>query len=92
MVLCHSPAVYRQAASAYSRIYEVNQRFGEMAVDTTEYKNKIRKWLGSNEQLYKEVFNQTVTAIFNKYTREEVIFNPLRAKRPISKPKISDLE
>lgn len=77
---------------AFERIYTVNWRYGEIAVDSEQFREKIQTWLGHNKRLFHETFNQSVTSIFNKFTREEAIFNPLRAKRPISKPAISDLE
>ena len=73
-------------------MFEIKSRSGQIAVDDKEYSDKIRRWLGNDEQLYKSVYNHSVTSVFNKYIREEALFNPLRGKRPISKPKISDLE
>ena len=49
---------------------------------------KVKKMLNNDENLFKLVYEQKLINVFNKYTNEENVFNPLRPKRPISKPDI----
>ena len=53
---------------------------------------KVRRWMGNNDKLYQNLFNQSVFQVMNMYTRETTIFNPLREKRPKSVPAISELQ
>lgn len=49
-------------------------------------------WLGNNMALYNEALQQTVVSVFNMYTREETVYNPLRAKRPTADSTSSDFD
>ena len=33
---------------------------------------------------------QVIIYIYNEYTREENVFNPLREKRPVAKPEVPE--
>lgn len=46
---------------------------------------KVKNWLKS-DTLMKEVHNQTIISIYNMYTNEQNLANPLREKRPMVKP------
>ncbi|XP_071960108.1 uncharacterized protein [Antedon mediterranea] len=65
----------------FERIYDVKRRSGQIVVPDT-FQTKLLKWLGNSEDLLREAKLQFITIIYNKYTNEETIFNPLRAKRP----------
>ncbi|XP_033101677.1 uncharacterized protein LOC117104888 [Anneissia japonica] len=65
----------------FERIYDVKRRSGQIIVPDT-FQTKLLKWLGNSEDLLREAKLQFVTIIYNKYTNEETIFNPLRSKRP----------
>ncbi|XP_033648090.1 uncharacterized protein LOC117307446 [Asterias rubens] len=73
--------------TTFSSIYSVNRRSGQLIIPET-FQTKFLKWLGNDEELLKEARLQFITSIYNKYTHEQTLFNPLRGKRP----GISDLE
>ncbi|XP_064606167.1 LOW QUALITY PROTEIN: uncharacterized protein LOC135471048 [Liolophura sinensis] len=56
------------------------------------FAKKVKKWLGNNEDLFQEANDQTVIKIYNFYTNEQVLINPLRDKRPIAKPQKPERE
>lgn len=61
-----------------------------MVIDSKKFELKVLGWLDNNKRLYKEAMSQNITTIYNQYTREETLFNPLRAKRPLSAAKVND--
>eukprot|EP00057_Strongylocentrotus_purpuratus_P034152 XP_794125.3 PREDICTED: uncharacterized protein LOC589390 [Strongylocentrotus purpuratus] len=65
----------------FTTIYSISRRTGHVVIPET-FQTKVLKWLGNDEELLKEVKLQHITSIFNRYTHESAIFNPLRAKRP----------
>ncbi|XP_006820499.1 uncharacterized protein LOC102808724 [Saccoglossus kowalevskii] len=62
-------------------IYNITWSSGKVVISNT-FKPKVLKWLNNNRSLYAEVLDQHIISIFNKYTHENTIFNPVRAKRP----------
>ena len=71
-------------------MYSLIHAHGEIVVDSKKFQVKLLNWLGNNEMLYEQAMSQNITTIYNHYTREETLFNPLRSKRPISAPKINE--
>ncbi|XP_071507481.1 uncharacterized protein [Diadema antillarum] len=65
----------------FQDIYSVSRRSGQLVIPET-FQTKVLKWLGNDEELFKETKLQFITSIFNRYTHESAIFNPLRSKRP----------
>ncbi|XP_060556471.1 uncharacterized protein LOC132717092 isoform X1 [Ruditapes philippinarum] len=54
------------------------------------FSSKVRKWLGNKEELFAEAKKQTIISVYNRYTREQNVYNPIRSKRPMSIPKIPE--
>ncbi|XP_067935903.1 uncharacterized protein [Watersipora subatra] len=82
----------RRSYQTFNRFYSVVQTHGEILIESEKFREKVRHWLGDNETLFKQVFSQNITAIYNHYTHEETLFNALRSKRPVSQPEVSDLD
>ncbi|KAK3769585.1 hypothetical protein RRG08_007988 [Elysia crispata] len=73
----------------FSAIYTVEKRYGNVKMPKS-FEPKVRGWLGNKEELFKELFHQEIIHMVNTYTRETTVFNPLRDKRPVTKPKESE--
>ncbi|XP_038068819.1 uncharacterized protein LOC119738146 [Patiria miniata] len=73
--------------NTFSSIYSVSRRSGQLIIPET-FQTKLLRWLGNDEELLKEAKLQFITSIYNKYTHEHTLLNPLRAKRP----GVNDLE
>ncbi|KAK3704247.1 hypothetical protein RRG08_062394 [Elysia crispata] len=56
----------------------------------TKFKDKVKHWLGDNDELLQQVYNQEVIHVVSEYTREHTIFNSLRDKRPVLPPAESE--
>lgn len=74
-----------------SNIFTVTQRSGQLVLPKP-FAVKVKNWLGQNEELYAEAKYQHITLVFNEYTRDNTMFNPLRAKRPVHKPDLPQRE
>ena len=66
-------------------MFSLDIRFATVKIPEP-FKVKVRRWLGNNEKLFKEVYNQSVINIINHITHEHTVFNPIRDKRPVAKP------
>ncbi|XP_021362982.1 uncharacterized protein LOC110456517 [Mizuhopecten yessoensis] len=75
----------RDLYTAFTSIFTITD-FPAKVVIPKKYESKVRKWLGNDEDLFQNAKLQTVLYIYNEYTKEENVFNPLREKRPIAKP------
>ncbi|RUS83600.1 hypothetical protein EGW08_008654, partial [Elysia chlorotica] len=73
----------------FTSIYIVEKRFGNVKMPKP-FEPKVRGWLGNKEELFNELFHQEIIHMVNTYTRETTVFNPLRDKRPVTKPKESE--
>ena len=73
-------------------IFTVSRHEGHLTIHAKSYQDKVRRWLGFNSRLYSRIFDQAVISVYNKYTSEETMFNPLRARRPIADPDVPELE
>ncbi|CAL8144873.1 unnamed protein product [Orchesella dallaii] len=56
------------------------------------FQKEVKGWLDNDEKLFQQVNEQVVFKIVSRGTFEETVFNPLRAKRPVSKPSMDPLE
>ncbi|GFS22686.1 hypothetical protein ElyMa_001622100 [Elysia marginata] len=73
----------------FSAIYTVEKRLGSVKMPKS-FEPKVRGWLGNKDDLFDELFHQEIIHMVNTYTRETTVFNPLRDKRPVTKPKESE--
>ncbi|XP_033746374.1 uncharacterized protein LOC117331657 [Pecten maximus] len=71
--------------TAFTSIFTITDFPAQVVIPKT-YESKVRKWLGNNDDLFQNAKLQTVLYVYNEYTKEENVFNPLREKRPIAKP------
>lgn len=79
----------RELYDKFIAIYLIEKRLGSVKIPET-FVMKVKDWLGNKDSLYQELFHQDIIHITNMYTRETTVFNPLRDKRPVTKPKESE--
>ncbi|XP_059141627.1 uncharacterized protein LOC131929436 [Physella acuta] len=79
----------RDLYEKFAAIYLIEKRVGSVKIPGT-FVFKVKEWLGNKNELYEELFRQNIIHISNMYTRETTVFNPLRDKRPVTKPKESE--
>ena len=79
----------RYIGEVFLSIFELDKIFSDVRL-SSEFSQRVLKWLDNNQEYLKQATHQKVIKLYNKYTSEEAIFNPLRGKRPIAKPEISD--
>jgi hypothetical protein len=72
----------------FELIYEINIDQNELLM-SDKLEIKVKEWLLNDNNLIKQIKNQKLIIIYNKFTNEENVFNPLRQKKPQSKPDIS---
>ncbi|XP_045164722.2 uncharacterized protein LOC123528789 isoform X2 [Mercenaria mercenaria] len=81
----------RQLFFTFLKLFRLTFQQGEIVIPDA-FSSKVRKWLGNKEELYEESKKQTIISVYNKYTREQNMYNPIRNKRPMSIPKIPERE
>lgn len=69
----------------------VEKNCGEIHVDTEKLWKKMSSWLGNRANLTTSLLTQCVTSVYNTYTHEQTVYNPLRAKRPLAQSRTSQL-
>ncbi|XP_055881891.1 uncharacterized protein LOC106066092 isoform X2 [Biomphalaria glabrata] len=79
----------RELYDKFTCIYAVEKRQGTVKIPDS-FVLKVKDWLGNNNELYQELYKQNIIHVTNMYTRETTVFNPLRDKRPVTKPKESE--
>ncbi|XP_069693300.1 uncharacterized protein [Periplaneta americana] len=70
----------------FHTIYKVNVREGKQTFPPL-FVEKVRRWMGNDDELLKQVYKQDVLHVNNRYNHEQTIFNLLRSKRPTSNSK-----
>jgi hypothetical protein len=65
----------------FQNMYSVSVRRGLLHFPS-KFKHKVLGWLGNNNELMKQMYNQTVYHVRNVYTLEHTVYNPLRSLRP----------
>lgn len=69
----------------FNAIFTITSHPAKVVIPDT-FAVKVKKWLGNKEDLFRWVKAQTVMFIYNEYTREQNVYNPLREKRPMGIP------
>ena len=70
-------------------MFELDESYGQIRL-SEQFERKVQKWLNNDPTLMNQVQKQKIIKLFNRHLYEEVIYNPLRGKRPQSKYKTSD--
>jgi hypothetical protein len=70
-------------------MFDLEKTFSDVRL-TPEFSIRVLGWLDNNQEYLEQAKRQKVIKLYNKFVGEEMIFNPLRGKRPIKKPDISD--
>ncbi|XP_068238693.1 uncharacterized protein [Palaemon carinicauda] len=70
---------YRQ----FDLLYEVHTRFSKELTFPESFKDRVKLWLGNNPILLKKVHNQQLIFVYHPLTSEHVLYNTLRASRPM---------
>lgn len=78
-------------ADVFNSMFELKLKFSKTVL-SPEFSKRVLGWLDNNPVYLEQAKNQKIINLYNKYNNEEMIFNPLRGKRPVKKPKISDKE
>lgn len=73
----------------FHTIYKVNLRYATISVSDT-FLTKLKRWLQNNEDLIQAAKNQSLIFITNLYSYESVVFNTVRASRPVASVKEGD--
>lgn len=76
------------AREEFERVYNVDRLDGGLDVPES-FRAKVAKWCGGSDapsEAWRCVENQFVVSIFNRWTYESALFNPLRANRPSTGP------
>nr|XP_022296019.1 uncharacterized protein LOC111105857 [Crassostrea virginica] len=69
----------------FSAIFTITQNPAKVVIPES-FAEKVKGWLGGNIELFNNVKDQRILFIYNEYTREQNVYNPLREKRPMSVP------
>ncbi|CAF0788593.1 unnamed protein product [Didymodactylos carnosus] len=72
---------------AIENIYNISSSIADINYPP-EFEKKVKKWLG-DQQLYNKALHQDLHFVFNKFSFEHTVYNPIRGKRPITEPLIS---
>lgn len=75
----------RNVYTMFNSIFTITTHPARVVIPDT-FAVKVKNWLGNKEELFNNVKKQTVMFIYNEYTREQNVYNPLREKRPMSSP------
>ncbi|XP_005095740.1 uncharacterized protein LOC101853305 [Aplysia californica] len=79
----------RELFQKFSAVFALEGEHASLKIPKP-FQRKVRKWLGNDEALFQQVYNQDVIHVVNHYTHEHTIFNPIRDKRPVIPPEISE--
>lgn len=52
------------------------------------FAEKIRKLFNNDDTLYRKALEQELYFVFNKYSFEHTVYNPLRGRRPVQPPEV----
>ena len=75
-----------------SQILVVKQRCDELIISTEELKLKVLGIFDNDMDVYNGVLHQCIVSIYNRYTNEEIVYNPLRSKRPLPTSKSPEMQ
>lgn len=73
----------------FNSMFELEKVVSDVRL-TPEFSKRVLGWLGNSTKYLEQAHHQVVIKLYNKYVSEEMIFNPLRGKRPIKAPEVSD--
>jgi len=73
----------------FNSMFELEKTFSDVRL-TPEFSKRVLGWLDNNQDYLEQAKHQKVIKLYNKFVNDEMIFNPLRGKRPIKQPAISD--
>ncbi len=73
------------------KILDLTAESGQVSLATQQVRAMVSGWLGGNTMLPK-VEEQSLLYCRNKFTGAATAFNPLRASRPLPKPKVDPVE
>jgi galactose-1-phosphate uridylyltransferase len=68
----------------FTSIFDLEVTHGEIKFDTF-FKTKMLKWLDNNKEYLEQAENQKLIKLYNKFYMDEMIYNAVRGKRPVSK-------
>ncbi|CAF0709768.1 unnamed protein product [Brachionus calyciflorus] len=73
----------------FNSMFELDISYGEIRIDD-KFLDKVKVWLNNNPDYISQAYKQKIIKIYNKYYNDEMIYNPLRGKRPQSKQTVSE--
>jgi len=79
----------RKVAKLFDSMFELEKTYSDVNLNE-KFAKKVLGWLDNNQEYLKQAHHQKIIKLYNKFTNEEMIFNPLRGKRPIKKSEFSD--
>lgn len=81
--------VFRNVARIFYSMFELEKLYSEVVLNE-DFEKKVLKWLDNNPSYLQQAHRQKVIKLYNKFLHEEMIFNPLRGKRPQAPNQLSD--
>lgn len=79
----------RNVARIFYSMFELEKLYSEVVLNE-DFEKKVLKWLDNNPSYLQQAHRQKVIKLYNKFLHEEMIFNPLRGKRPQAPNQLSD--
>ncbi|RNA09093.1 hypothetical protein BpHYR1_006566 [Brachionus plicatilis] len=73
----------------FDSMFELDISYGEIRIDE-KFLDKVKIWLNNNPDYVKQAYKQKIIKIYNKFHNDEMIYNPLRGKRPQAKQIVSE--
>ncbi|XP_069173007.1 uncharacterized protein [Procambarus clarkii] len=73
-------------------LYEVHDRYSGKISLPAPFAKRVSEWMKGDKTLLKNIHHQHLIHVFHPLTSEHVVYNPIRAKRPLSESKMSIFE
>jgi hypothetical protein len=77
----------REMISLIDSIYKIKSGIGKVQ-HPESFAEKIRKLFNNDKTLYDKALEQELFFVFNKYSFEHTVYNPLRGQRPVQPPEV----
>ncbi len=77
----------RDVINLIDSIYNMKTEVGKVQYPET-FAEKIRKLFNNDKTLYDKALEQELYFVFNKYSFEHTVYNPLRGRRPVQPPEV----
>ncbi|KAG0727969.1 hypothetical protein GWK47_033509 [Chionoecetes opilio] len=73
----------QEAYRRFVELYEVHHRVSRPLEIPSAFAETVKGWLGGDELFHEKINKQRITHVFQPLTAEHVVYNPVRAQRPM---------